>query len=302
MIAIPRQAQLLYILVMRRFGLVIAMLFVFLFALLPLLSKPSSHTTVLQGAKSQTFLGFDRNEYPGDTTLPVLRETFAFASYWIGPPPGEKVSSWIGKRPLLEAQGFGFAVLFNGRDSPTLKNAADARQKGGADAERAAKSAEREGFTKGTIIFLDIEEGGRLPASYHEYLLNWAEGLARAGYRAGVYCSAIPASEGSGLSITTAKDILDHAGSREIVFWVYNDACPPSPGCSLAPSAPSPALIGNSSAAIWQYAQSPRRKEFTRLCPANYAADGNCYAPGDSLHKWFLDLNVASSANPSAAK
>jgi hypothetical protein len=39
-------------------------------------------------------------------------------------------------------------------------------------------------------------------------------------------------------------------------------------------------------------AQSPRRKEFTAHCPANYAADGNCYAPDDSAHKWFLDANV----------
>lgn len=260
---------------------------------------PAQHT-----ARAQTktgYLGFDLNVYPGDEALPVLRKTFAFSSYWIGPPPGEKQSNWIGKRAVMEVQGFGFVVLFNGRESHALKSIADAQKKGALDGDTAAKSAEREGFAKGTVIFLDIEEGGRLPASYHEYFKSWTDEITSAGYRAGVYCSAIPVNEGNGVSIATARDIQDHAGSRQIVFWVYNDACPPSPGCSFPLNAPLPSQSGVASAAVWQYAQSPRR-EFARECPASYAADGNCYAPGDASHKWFLDANVATSANPSAPK
>ena len=86
---------------------------------------------------------------------------------------------------LMEAQGFGFVVLFNGRESRALKSLPTRRQKGTADGATAAKSAEREGFAKGTVIFLDIEEGGRLPASYHEYLKSWRDGIASAGYRGG---------------------------------------------------------------------------------------------------------------------
>jgi hypothetical protein len=287
---------------MRRFVLSLGLLIVLLPAFPALISDPTSPLKIASDAKALGFLGYDRNDYPGDDALPVLRKTFSFSSYWIGPPPGEKRSTWIGKRSLLESQGFGFVVLFNGRDSGTLRSASDARQKGRADAETAAKSAEREGFAKGTILFLDVEEGGRLPANYHEYLESWMEGLAQAGFRGGVYCSGIPVSEGKGLSITTAKDIQDHAGSRDIVFWVYNDACPPSPGCNFSSSALRAETSGISSAALWQYAQSPRRNEFTKLCPANYDADGNCYAPGDASHKWFLDANVATSANPSAPK
>jgi Domain of unknown function (DUF1906) len=249
-----------------------------------------------------TYLGFDLNQYPGDSALPVLCKTFSFTSYWIGPPPGEKQSTWLGKRELLRSQGFGFVVLFNGPESRTLKTASSARIKGATDAEQAAKLAEQEGFNRGTTLFLDIEEGGRLPMNYHEYVKAWSQGLKRAGYRAGVYCSAMPVNEGKGVSITTAQGIQDHVGSAEIVFWVYNDACPPSPGCTFPAAAPSPAQSGFANAAVWQYAQSPRRKEFTSRCPANYAADGNCYAPGDSAHKWFLDVNAASSADPSSAK
>ncbi len=287
---------------MRRFGLLSMLLIVFLVALLPVLSRPLSLTKVTEDPASRTYLGFDRNVYPGDAALPVLRKTFSFTSYWIGPPPGEKQSTWMGKRELLAGYGFGFVVLFNGRESRALKDAGDAREKGSLDAERAAKSAAREGFAGGTVIFLDLEEGGRLTATIHEYVKNWFDGVTRAGYRAGVYCSAIPVNEGKSASITTAQNIKDHAGSREIVFWVYNDACPPSPGCAFPAVAPAVERSGFSEASVWQYAQSPKREEFSAQCPANYAADGNCYAPGDSGHKWFLDANVATTADPSSAK
>jgi hypothetical protein len=251
---------------------------------------------------AHAYLGFDRNEYPGDPALPILRKTFSFASYWLSPPPGEKHNTWIGKRASLRAQGFGFVVLFAGPESRTLKTPAAARQLGTVDAGNAARLANQEDFPTGTIIFLDIEEGGRLPTAYHEYLRSWSEVLAQAGYRPGVYCSAIPVASSDGATITTAQDIQDHAPSQKIVYWVYGLACPPSPGCSFSSNVPAPAQSGFAPAAVWQYAQSPRRMEFTRQCPANYSSDGNCYAPGDTAHQWFLDANVAISPDPSSTK
>ena len=118
---------------------------------------------------AKTDLGFDRNEYPGDEALPILRKTFAFTSYWLNAPSGDKRSTWLGKRALLKSQGFGFVVLFNGRTSKNLTSGADGHKKGSLDARNAAKVARQEGFPVGTIIFLDIEEGGRLSAAYHEY-------------------------------------------------------------------------------------------------------------------------------------
>ena len=250
-------------------------------------------------AASETYLGFDRNVYPGDAALPVLRKTFVFASYWISPPPGEKVNTWTGKRALLREQGFGFVVLYRGREVRELKNAAEAMAKGNADAREAAANAKTEGFSSGTIVFLDIEDGGRLPSEYHAYLRAWADALDNAGYRPGVYCSAMPVNEGKGVKITTADDIRTNEAPRKFSYWVYNDACPPAPGCATALKIPQPAASGTSYAAVWQFAQSPRRKEYSARCANTYARDGNCYAPGDSAHAWFLDLNVANSADPS---
>jgi glycoside hydrolase-like protein len=249
---------------------------------------------------SHAYLGFDRNIYPGDVALPVLRKTFTFTSYWLSPPPGEKTNTWLGKRKLLHLQGFGFVVLYRGRDSREFKKTADATQKGAIDASNAATAAKNERFTRGTIIFLDIEEGGRLPLLYHAYLRAWADALVETGYRSGVYCSGMRVDEGGGVSIITPDDIRNNIGAREIVYWVYNDACPPSPGCSTQQNPPPPSASGISYAAIWQFAQSPHRREFTKRCAFTYQADGNCYAPGDTTHAWHLDINTATSPDPSA--
>jgi hypothetical protein len=246
-----------------------------------------------------SYLGFDRNVYPGDPALPILRKTFTFASYWLSPPPGEKTNSWRGKRELFRAQGFGFLVLFRGRDSKEFKNEAGAIAKGVQDGKNAAVAAKTEGFASGTIIFLDIEEGGRLPAAYHAYLHAWHDELTKGGFSSGVYCSGMPVKESPGRTITTADDIRDNAASHDFTIWAYNDACPPSPGCAFPENPPPPSSSGIGNAAVWQFAQSPRRKEFTARCPAKYAPDGNCYALNDTAHKWFLDVNSATSPDPS---
>lgn len=244
-------------------------------------------------------LGFDRDIYPGDAAFPVLRKTFAFTSFWLSPPPGEKVTTWLGKRELLRKDGFGFLVLYRGRDSREFKKAADGPAQGTLDAQAAASTAKKQGFPAGTIIFLDIEEGGRLPAVYHTYLHEWFDVLSKNGYRAGVYCSGMPAKEPGGVTILTADDIRANADNREFVFFVYNDACPPSPGCAYPGTAPAPSGSGVNYAQAWQYAQSPRRKEFAANCPPGYHPNENCYGPGDTSSAWDLDVDTAYSADPS---
>jgi hypothetical protein len=250
-------------------------------------------------AHSRSYLGLDRNIYPGDAALPILRKTFMFTSYWLSPPPGEKRNTWKGKRELFLSHGFGFLILYRGPDSGELKNETDAKEKGNKDAAAAAAAAKEEGFAAGTIVFLDIEEGGRLADAYHAYLRAWLEELKRGGFVAGVYCSGIPVKEEPGVSITTADDIRNHAPTHDMMIWAYNDACPPSPGCAFPENPPTPSASGISYATVWQFAQSPRRRKLTAHCPAKYSPDGNCYAPGDTAHAWFLDVNSAISPNPS---
>jgi hypothetical protein len=249
-------------------------------------AEPSSHPA--------SYLGFDRNEYPGDSHLQDLHRKFAYVGFWLNNPPGMKTNSWEGKRARVQAEGFGFLVLFNGRLYRELRT--NAAKIGDADARAAVAAAKRQVFPAQTIIFLDQEQGGRLLPEQKAYLFAWVDGVSRAGFRAGVYCSGIAGKEKSGAGVITAEDIRENAGERQITYWVTNDACPPSPGCVAQAHPPLPGASGVDFAEVWQFAQSPRRPEVASKC-SGYHSDGNCYAgTGLELH---LDLNVATSPDPS---
>jgi hypothetical protein len=247
-----------------------------------------------------TYLGFDRNDYPGDANLKTLRQTFSYSGYWLNNPPGENSNTWVGKRPALEKAGFGFLVLFNGRLYKQLKH--NPAQLAQTDAQFAVAAAKREGFPARTIIFLDIEEGGRMLPEQKAYIYGWVDAVNAAGFRAGVYCSGIPAREDRNTTIVTAEDIRANAQGRQIAYWVTSDCCPPSPGCAISKTPLSSGSSGVLFADVWQFAQSPRRKDFARMC-RNYNPDGNCYPPGaDPASHLHVDLNTAASADPSAGR
>jgi hypothetical protein len=251
-----------------------------------------------QVSAGQGNLGFDRNDYPGAAAMRELRKEFTFAGYWLTPPPGEKSNSWTAKRKEMEAAGYGFLLLARGRAGNAIRTAAGAGQKGVADAREAARSAKTEGFAGGGIIFIDVEDGGRLAPAYHAYLRAWADELVKEGFRPGVYCSGLPVDEGGRVTIVTAYDIRLNEAPRSFVYWVFNDACPPSPGCVSVSNPPLPSASGVKDAAVWQFVRSPREKETASRC-SGYATDENCYAVVDAAKKWHLDMNVAASSNPS---
>lgn len=245
------------------------------------------------------YLGFDRNEYPGDQNLAALRPTFSYTGFWLNVPPGAKNNTWTGKRKVVQEAGFGFLVLFNGRLDAQLKKVHEAAELGREDAAAAVGAAKREGFPAGTVIFLDQEEGGRMLPEQKAYIYAWVDGVNAGGFRAGIYASGIAASEGHGVTVITAKDIQQNAGDRKIVYWVTNDACPPSPGCAFPKRAPAPSESGIAFAEVWQLAQTPKRRDVAGGCLANYDRDGSCYAPGSRI---FVDVNSAWSADPSGGR
>lgn len=248
------------------------------------------------------FVGFDRNDYPGDDTMDSMHKVFSFAGYWLTNPPGENADSWVGKRAVLLQQGWGFLVLANGKlDAEILK-----AQKAGTspaalgkrDAADAVAAAKREGFPAGTILFLDQEEGGRLLEEQAAYLLAWTEAVAGSGFHAGVYASGQRVQDDPGVWIDTIEDIrarVKKGGLHEVAIFDALDQCPPAPGCTLhaKPLSAAPDL----DLTVWQYSQSPRRPEITQSCGATYASDGNCYAPG--FPGVFLDMDVSDSSDPS---
>jgi hypothetical protein len=248
-------------------------------------------------AQSGTYLGFDRNTYPGDANLKPLHQTFSYAGYWLNNPPGERTNTWTGHRAAVEYAGFGFLVLFNGRLYAELKSVANATKLGSSDAQAAVSAARREGFPAHTVIFLDQEQGGRMLPEQKAYIYAWVDGVTAARFRAGIYCSGIPSKDDG--SVVTAEDIRQSAGGRRIVYWAINDACPPAPGCAFPPRPPSPAQSRVSFAEVWQFVQSPRRNDVAAHC-SNYSRDGNCYPPGvSSTQNLYVDVNSATSSDPS---
>jgi hypothetical protein len=252
-------------------------------------------------AQAGAYLGFDRNDYPGDTNLKALRQTFSYTGYWLNNPPGERANTWAGHREAVESAGFGFLVLFNGRLYAELKSVAHAKKVASLDAQAAVTAARREGFPLKTIIFLDQEQGGRMLAKQKAYIYAWVDGITAAGFRAGIYCSGIAAKDDG--NVITAEDIRASAGGRHIVFWAINDGCPPAPGCifPVSPSVhpPSPAQSGIRYADVWQFAQSPQRKDVAGKC-SGYSRDGECYPPGiPQAQQLQVDLNTANSPDPS---
>jgi hypothetical protein len=253
----------------------------------------------LQGQQS-TYLGFDRNTYPGDGNLNALHQTFSYSGYWLNNPPGEKTNTWTGHRAALGSAGFGFLVLFNGRLDKELKSVANAIKLGQSDALGAAAASRREGFPAQIVIFLDQEQGGRMLPEQKAYIYAWVDGIIAAGFHAGIYCSGIPAKDDG--NVVTAEDIRASAAGREIVYWAINDACPPAPGCFFPAHPPEPAQSGVNFAEVWQFAQSPWRKNVAAHC-SNYNRDGNCYPPGiPPAQRLHVDVNTATSPDPSHGK
>ena len=265
-------------------------------------AQSTSGSTKVASAPDGPFVGFDRNDYPGDDTMASMHKTFSFTVYWLTNPPDETSNTWAGKRALLRGQGWGFLVLANGKlDAEILK-----AQKAGTspaalgkqDAANAVAAARSEGFPRQTILFLDQEEGGRLLDEQAGYLLAWTEAVAGSNYRPGVYASGQRVQDDPGVWIDTIEDIrarIKKGNLHDVAIFDALDQCPPSPGCTLhaKPLSAAPDL----NLTVWQYSQSPRRPEITQSCGATYAADGNCYAPGTPAV--FLDMDTADSADPS---
>ena len=263
-------------------------------ALLILFARGDARYQILTAPHA--YLGFDRNAYPGDANLKALHKTFSYTSYWLNNPPGEKTNTWTGHRAAVESAGFGFLVLFNGRLYAELKSVATATKLGNSDAQAAAAAARREGFPAHTIVFLDQEQGGRMLPEQKAYIYAWVDGVTAAGFGAGIYCSGIAAVDDG--NVVTAEDIRVSAGSRAIVYWAINDACPPSPGCVFPARPPRPAQSGVDFAEVWQFAQSPRRKDVAGRC-SGYNRDGDCYLGRMGVYDLAVDLNLATSPDPS---
>jgi hypothetical protein len=262
-------------------------------------------TEPMVGSVAGGYVGFDRNDYPGDATMAGMHGQFAFAGYWLTPPPEENANSWVGKREVLKQQGWGFLLLANGKLEKEILKAQKAGTSPGdlgkKDAAVAVAAAKSEGFPARAIVFLDQEEGGRLTDPQAAYLLAWTEAVTASDYRPGVYASGQLTEDGPGAVIDTIRDIRERVKKgalHEVAMFDAQDTCPPAPGCTVQAKPLSEA--GEPGVIAWQYSQSPRRPEITQSCGKTYAKDGNCYAAG--FPGVTVDMDMAVTSDPSGGR
>lgn len=262
------------------------------------------------------YLGFDCQYYPanGDALLKawITSSPLRFAGFYLTPAPSfPKNGGWMDKRTMMKSLGWGFLPLYYGRQDPTLKTTnpdivfIKSAAEGTTDAsgpavtpdtapQSAVTLAKKAGFPAGTILYLDVEQGGELGATTLQYIANWIKALADEGtYRPGVYCSFY----------RTAAQIRTFVGPVALSFWIYNVRCnglpekpAASPGCVVPKTAPSPARSGVAEADVWQYAKSPYEPAESSAC-AGYS-EGHCWITYGG-ERAFVDLNSARSPNPS---
>jgi hypothetical protein len=262
-------------------------------------------------------LGFDCQYYPsnGNALLKAWRASspLRFAGFYLTPAPSfPKNGGWMDKRTMMKDLGWGFLLLYYGRQDRALKTTnpdivfIDSAAQGTTDAsglpvmpetapQSAVTLARKAGFPKGAIIYLDVEQGGRLADVTLQYIANWIKALRDEGtYRPGVYCSFYE----------TAAQIRDYVGTAELSFWIYNVRCKglpalpaSSPGCVVPKAAPAPSRSGVAEAEVWQYAKSPYEPDESSAC-AGYTAGLCSIAYGGESAS--VDLNSARSPNPSA--
>lgn len=193
-------------------------------------------------AEAGTWLGFDTHTYPGDAKMRAWKNApnapYTWVGFYLPDAPCHKGDSWAGKRQPLIDMGWGLAVVYVGQQTwnrrlRTLTPAQLAAQKrrgvtcnadylsasrGIADAIDAIRKTEREGFPRGTVVFLDIERTERMPQRMRDYYKAWVATVLTDGrYRPGIYVH----SHNAPTVYADVKNVFQAAGVDEAPrFWV----------------------------------------------------------------------------------
>ena len=217
-------------------------------------------------AESGRYLGFDTHAYPGDAKMKKWKEApnapYQWVGYYLPAAPCHKDASWSGKRETLIRMGWGLAVVYVGQQSwnrtpRALTPAQLARlakrgvtcnadllsaDRGATEAVDAIRTTEREGFPRGTVIFLDIERAEKMPARLRDYYKGWVATVLKDGrFRPGVYVHSHNAKD----VYADVKALFVAAGSdEEPRFWVASAR-------DFSPDK-APKEVGHEFAGAWQ--------------------------------------------------
>jgi hypothetical protein len=197
--------------------------------------------------------GFDKRDFPGLSQMQTWWRTSPYE--WVGyylPSPCYSGAAWTGNRQQLIDQGWGLAVLYVGLQAPRAAAStatAPTRcstntlsdEQGKIDADDAVNVAASDGFSEGTVIFLDVERADPYPAELDAYVRAWLARVLERKFTPGIYGHRLNADAlfNSARTVYRAASVM-----RDPPFWISN-----SQGFDLAKS---PAESGFAFATIWQ--------------------------------------------------
>jgi hypothetical protein len=189
-------------------------------------------------------LGFDRLRYPGDDVMQSLWEhtPLSFVAVYLAPAPSQRRTAWMAHVADLKAAGWGLAPVYVGQQAvggPGSHVLTEAQ--GATDAADAAALATAAGLDEGSVVYLDVEQGGLLAADFLAYVEAWVAGVQETDLRPGAYCSR-----------QTAQQLTARLG--ELPVWVYRgrDLGPSTIDLATEPVR-DPADSGFADALVWQY-------------------------------------------------
>ncbi|MDB5963159.1 MAG: hypothetical protein JWP59_4453 [Massilia sp.] len=139
--------------------------------------------------------GFDAAVYSGDASMAWLKahSNLAWCGYYLSPAPNllPAANSWRGRRAAL-APAWGLAPCYVGQQARHGASAISAILtfiQGCTDGQQAVDNARRDGFARGTYLYLDWEDGGALSNDSQQYVSGWMVTVHARGFGAGLYCS-----------------------------------------------------------------------------------------------------------------
>lgn len=111
------------------------------------------------------------------------------------------------------------------------------------DARDAITKAQREGFARGTVIFLDVEHMNSVPQSMRDYYRAWTQMVLTDGrYRPGIYAH----TKNAGKIYDDVSDVYDAAGiDTDPPFWIAGAR-------GFSPDSSAPTDVGHQFASVWQ--------------------------------------------------
>jgi glycoside hydrolase-like protein len=141
------------------------------------------------------------------------------------------------------------------------------------DARDAINKAQREGFARGTVIFLDVEHMNSVPQRMRDYYRAWTQMVLTDGrYRPGIYAHTKNASR----VYDDVSDVYDAAGiDADPPFWIAGAR-------GFSPDSSAPTDVGHRFASVWQGMLDVVRTHNGVRLP--------------------IDISVASAASPSRAE